>query len=372
MTGGLTDGPGDPRDGSTTPALLAAFDWQARWCEATAPFTARVLRASRAWLAEDPAALATFAALASDPVAAAVPLRWVGGLHLLALQGQQPWVDLWPPAEVGDDPAIAAAVRLAWQKQQTLLRDALSRAPQTNEAQRSAALLPGLLHIAAATGLPLALLEIGASAGLNLWCDRYRLAPAGEPAWAWGGTTAPLTLQPDWTGPAPWSGSAAPLLAVRHRAASDAHPVDLRQPGEALRLASFIWPEQTARLGRLRSAQAAVSAWMAAEGVQVQAVPAARFVHRELQTLRPGMATVLMHSVVWQYIDPAEQQAIIQAMNDAGQRASAAAPLAWLRLEPQAALGDVELRCRLWPGGSEHLLAKCHPHAQRITWLHAS
>ncbi len=356
----------------TTAALLAAFDWQAGWCDAAAPFTARVLRASRAWLSEDRAALDAFAAVASDPQAAAVPLRWVGGLHLLALQGLTPWVDLWPPAGAGDDGALAAAVRLAWQEQQPLLRDALSRAPQTNEAQRSAALLPGLLHIAAATGLPLSLLEIGASAGLNLWCDRYRLETVGGPTWAWGEATAPLTLQPDWTGPVPWRGSGAPALDVRQRAACDAHPVDLRQPGEALRLASFIWPEQGARLARLRSAQEAVAAWMVAEAVQVQALPAARFVQQQLQTPRPGMATVLMHSVVWQYIEPAEQQAIIQAMTLAGERATSAAPLAWLRLEPQGELGDVELRCRLWPGADERLLARCHPHGQRIHWLYSA
>ena len=76
-----------------------------------------------------------------------------------------------------------------------------------------------------------------------------------------------------------------------------------------------------------------------------------------------------MHSVVSQYIDPAEQQAIIDAMDQASRQATAATPLAWLRFEPEGVQGDVELRCRIWPDGSDRLLARCHPHAREITWL---
>lgn len=358
-----------------TTALLAAFEQQAAWCDAPSPFTARLLRASQSWLASNLAAQRDFAALAADPLAAAVPLRWAGGLHLLALQGQEPWASLWPPAEAGpgaNEGALDAAIRLAWQTRQPLLRDALSRPPQTNETQRSAALLPGLLHIAGATGLPLALLELGASAGLNLWCDRYRLAPVAEPPWSWGDARAPVDLQPAWTGPPPWTGAAPPTLVVHSRAACDAHPVNLHQPQEALRLASFIWPDQSARLARLRAAQAAVAGWMAAEGVQVQALPAAEFVQAELALQRPGLATVLMHSVVWQYIAADEQQVIIEAMDHAAARATPAAPLAWLRFEPDGPHGGVELRCRIWPDGSERLLARCHPHGLQVTWLHGA
>ena len=370
-----------------TTALLAAFDQQATWCAQPAPFTARVLRRSRAWLAATPEAHAALSGLSDDPLAAAVALRWAAGLHLLALHGLQPWAGIWPPqghslqAEVAKteaelDAQLDAAIGQAWQTQQPVLRDALSRAPQTNEVQRSAALLPGLLHVAQRTGLPLVLLEIGASAGLNLWCDRYHHAPSvpsgqtGQVTWSWGDPQAPLTLQPAWTGPPPWAPAAAPPpLQVLRRAACDAHPVDLRQPGEALRGASFIWPEQTDRMARLRNAQAAAARWMAADGVAVQPLPAALFADAALRNLQPGAATVLMHSVVWQYIQPQEQHAILHSLDAAGQRATAAAPLAWLRLEPPRADLTVELRCRLWPGGADTLLATAHPHGASVHWL---
>ena len=364
-------------------ALLEAFDRQVAWCRQPSPFSAHVLARSRLWLASEETALAAFAAVAADPLEAAVALRWLAGLHHLALRGLQPWADLWPPITGPvDDDALDAAIAFAWQTQQPALLKALALPPQTNEVQRSAALLPGLLHVAAQTPLPLALVEIGASAGLNLWCDQYRHEHAGPPhgripacaarrqpsdhgGWAWGSTEAALTLRSEWLGAAP----PMPALAIVSRAGCDAMPIDLRQLGEGLRLASFIWPDQPERLARLRAAQAVASACMARSGLRVQAAHAADFVRQQLQRRVLGQALVLMHSVVWQYIPHAEQDDIRAQMEAAGRVATAAAPLAWLRFEPPALDLAMELRCRFWPGGEDRLLARCHPHGARIEWL---
>jgi hypothetical protein len=153
------------------------------------------------------------------------------------------------------------------------------------------------------------------------------------------------------------------------RAACDAHPIALDHADEGLRLASFIWPEQVERLARLNTARSEVARLMATGGVRVEALPAADFLARELADLPPGCATVVMHSVVWQYIPAAEQAAITASIEAAGARASTAAPLAWLRFEPRAVDGHVELRCRLWPSGADRLLARCHPHGTHVEWL---
>ena len=70
----------------------------------------------------------------------------------------------------------------------------LGNAPQTNEIARSAMLLPGFLTVAHETGLPLELVEIGASAGLNLLFDRfhYRYGDA-----EWGQNASPARLVPE-------------------------------------------------------------------------------------------------------------------------------------------------------------------------------
>ena len=351
-------------------ALLDAFDRQMGWCLQPSPFSARVLARSLSWLKANPDALAVLSAVDADPLTAAVPLRWLAGLHHLALQGLQPWADLWPPAaRVAADEALDAAITLAiaaaWRTRQPALRRALALPPQTNEVQRSAALLPGLLHVAAQTTMPLALIEIGASAGLNLWCDHYRHEHG---TWTWGDAASALTLRSDWVGAIP----PAPPLRIVRRAACDAMPIDLSQPGEGLRLASYIWADQPERLARLRAAQRVAAACMDKSGLRVQAARAGDFVRQQLQQRSPGQALVLMHSVVWQYIAKPEQADIGARMEAAGHAATADAPLAWLRFEPPAPDKTVEVRCRFWPGGEDRLLARCHPHAARIEWLAGS
>ncbi len=344
--------------------LLDAFERQSHWCRDKSPFTSRLLSRSRNWLAQDSGARAALAAIAPDPLAAAVSLRWAAALHHLALRGLAPWKDAWPPA-AADDATLDAAIATAWREQRRHVDAALALPPQTNEVQRGVALLPGLLHVAARTGLPLALLEIGASAGLNLWCDRWRYETA---AWTWGDAAAPLTLRCEWIGPSPVE--AGTDLRVVHRMACDRHPIDLHQADESLRLASFIWPDQTERLARLHAARQAAATWMANEGVAVEALSAQQFVQRELAAPAAGRATVLMHSVVWQYIAAEGQAAITTAVEAAGARATADAPLAWLRLEPNANEDGVELRCRLWPGTAHDcVLARGHAHVAQLHWL---
>jgi hypothetical protein len=356
------------RDTAAT-RLLAAFDQQVGWCtQGASPFSASVLALSRRWLEGEPEALALLAAVEADPLAAAVPLRWLGALHHLALLGREPWMTLWPPAEPPHDDALTAAIARAWHDQRAHLVAALARAPQTNEVMRSAALLPGLLHVAQALQRPLHLAEIGASAGLNLWADRYRHEPlcdGADAAWAWGDTAAALTLRATWRGPAPPVG--APLTVAR-RAGCDAAPVDLSQPGEDLRLASFVWADQPERLARLRAAVAGVRPRLAAAAA-VQARQAADFVREQLALRRAGEAFVLMHSVVWQYIAAAEQADIQAQMQAAGANATAASPVAWLCFEPLPGPSlHVALRCTTWPGGEDRLLAEAHPHGAWVHW----
>jgi hypothetical protein len=372
---------------SAASPLLDAFDRQVLWCQPVAPFTALVLQRTRLWLQRDAHAHAVLTAAAmgssqqADPLSAAIPLRWAAALHHLALQGVAPFASLWPSTASGlgvaaagaaaSSPqlkaAIGRALQVAWLKHRPHLDRALAHPPQTNEVQRSAALLPALLHVAAQTKLPLALLELGASAGLNLWCDRYRYAHG---VWQWGDAAAPLVLRSEWLGPKPEvSSEASTDLRVVYRAGCDLHPVDLSRPDEALRLASFVWADQAERLQRLRSAAAAVGPWLQAAGNPVVARPASAFLKAELAQPRLETTTVLMHSVVWQYLGDEEQRLIFTQVESAGQRATASAPLAWVRFEPPAADGHVELRCRIWPGRHDRLLARCHPHGSRIEWL---
>lgn len=332
-------------------SIERAFAAQIGWCRDTSPFTARLLERSWRFLQHDAAALQALAAAADDPLAGAVTLRWAGALHHLALRGLEPWAALWPPAQAGEA-ALDDAIAHAWATQRPLIERALTHAPQTNEVQRSAVLLPGLLALAAEAGRPLALLEIGASAGLNLWPERHRYDFG---AWHWGDPAAALVLRAGWTGAAP---PQAPLHIAR-RAGCDLQPIDVTQPDEALRLQSFVWADQAERITRLQTARECAARWLQDDGVTVQPARAADFVRRELAAAPPDVLPVVMHSIVWQYIPADEQRAIEDTITGAG--------AAWLRFEPPSPERGPELRLRF--AGRDRLLARAHAHVAAIEWL---
>lgn len=346
-------------------SLLEAFERQAGWCERLqAPFMALLMRRAKAHLAAHTGAIHLMLEPAGDPVAGLFALRLAGALHDLALQGLAPWAAVWQDPLAADAAALDAALAAAFTQQPEQLRRFLASAPQTNEVQRSTVLLPGLLHVAQTTGLPVHLIELGASAGLNLWCDRWRHEFG---SWAWGDAASPLTLHTEWRGPLPAARHAA--LTLAGRSSCDLNPIDIDLPAQRRHLQAYIWPDQPARLMRLRTAMAAAAAWQAAAGVRVEQSDAAPYALRELATPRPGLATVVFHSVFWQYL-PAGTRAVLRGHIEAAlARATPAAPLAWLRYEHPGADAPAELRCHLAPGGEDVLLAQVHSHGSWIEWV---
>jgi hypothetical protein len=365
-------------------AVLAALEQQARWCaNLGSPFNAALMAAARDWLQDEPAALATLAAASPDPLAGAVALRLAGALHGLALQGCEPWASLWPqPGRGTQSPAQAAlreACARAWAHKPAHLASYLATAPQTNEVMRSAALWPGWLRVQQRTGArALRVLEIGASAGLNLYADRYAHEHRLEDGSVWrsGHAASTVRLTAQWRGPVPNLACAESALRVSSRAACDLAPVALNTPAARERLLSYVWPDQLERLERTRQALQTVAGLQADGEAAVLAAAALPFLHTQLtRPAAAGECTLIQHSVVWQYLPASEQALVKRLIEQHGQAASVRQPLAWLRLEPAADAnerlpdGGVELRCRLWPGGQDERLAVAHPHGAWVRWL---
>ncbi|HET6971505.1 MAG TPA: DUF2332 family protein [Phenylobacterium sp.] len=290
----------------------------------------------------------------------AVPIRLVNAFNHLALSGEAPELAAaYPQPGRSADPGAAWAVaREEIERRLDHLARFMGHEPQTNEVRRSACLLGGFLTVAAETGLPLRIFEIGASAGLNSYWDRfhYRLGEA-----AWGDPASPVEIPVDWTGPPP------PLDApveVIERHACDRRPTDLSDEAERRRLIACIWPDQFDRLDRSR---AAIDLALA-NGVQVDAADALAWTQARVAP-QAGAATVLYHSIFWQYL-PAETRAGLEvAIRAIGAQASEEAPFAWLRMEPPMDnLATVEVRLTLWPSGQDRRLAVVHPHGAAVAW----
>lgn len=348
---------------TTTDALIESFREQVRWCDKLgSAFTARLLEAMlHDWLDAGPMRALLPAWTSGPPATDLVPLRLAGGLHALALSGRHPALTaLYPPAAARfDAQALVPLLRRLLVDEAEWLRGFLASAPQTNETQRSAVLIGGYAAVAQATGLPLSLREIGASAGLNLAWDRFHYQLGTQ---RWGDPASPVQIVSDWRGAAP---ALPDGIAVADRRGNDLMPVDLGDPLAVLRLRAYVWPDQAARAARLQGAIA-----LAQQGLpRIEAGDAAAWVAHELAVLRAGVATVLVHSVVWLYLPPATRAAIESTLADAGARATPAAPLAWLRMEFYESGAPAELRLTLWPGCEERTLARAHPHGEWVEWL---
>lgn len=291
-----------------------------------------------------------------DPGSSAPALRLMGAVNRLVLQGCLPELAV-RYADWEADPAAAwPTFREALAANADALRPLLDLPVQTNEVARCAALLPGFLAVATRTELPLRLLELGASGGLNLRWDRYRYEAAG---FAWGPPRSPLTIAFDLDGEPP-AGTAA---VVAERRGCDPSPVDSASAEGRLTLLSYLWADQPHRAERLRSALA-----LAAETpALVDRGTAAAWIAERLAEAKPGLATVVFHSIVMQYLEAGEREELATLLRVAGEKATATSPLAWLRMEPAGERADVRLT--FWPGGEEIHLARVGYHGNPVKLL---
>jgi len=233
-------------------------------------------------------------------------------------------------------PAIAAQMR--------------ERSTQTNEAGRCAVLLPVL----AALPQPLALLEVGASAGLCLYPDRY--------AYRYGdrtlGTGEPV-LDCDLTGTAPPDRRPE----VVWRAGLDLNPLDVTDPADLAWLDALIWPEHAHRRARLHAAAAIAAADppLLVRGDLVDDLAA-------LAARAPAGATlVVFHTSVLYYVAPERRRAFARQVQ--------ALPARWLSNDaPDVLPYDGLPACP--PGGLHNVLALdgrplawTRPHGQGLTWF---
>ena len=334
--------------------------WQAEWCARLgSPLYSAILEASADDVEIAGPAWRLLEGRESEPPRSFLALRLAGAVHRLVLMGELPELEPLYPS-VGGEADLELAPRrfvkvLEGRAQD--VREHLDRPVQTNEVARCAGLIGGFLLVASETRLPLSVYEVGASAGLNLRFDRYRYSSGSA---GWGDPASPVRFEEVFDGAAPPFD--APL-SVAERRGCDASPLDPCADEDRLTLMSYVWPDQTERFGRLRAALEVA----ARDQVTVERAGAAEWAARVLAERRPGVATVLFHSVVVQYLTAEEGAALHGAITAAGSRATSDAPFAWLFLEPGEEEADVRLTT--WPGGQERLLARAGFHSTRVRWI---
>lgn len=234
---------------------------------------------------------------------------------------------------------------------------ALAHATQTNEAARCA------LHVPALAGIdgPLALLEVGASAGLCLYPDRYSYRYTGHPQLDPASGPSEVVLDCAASGPLPVP---TRLPEVLWRGGIDLNPLDVRHPDDLAWLDALVWPEHDDRRERLRAA-AAITAddppRIVAGDLNERLVALAAEVPRDA-------TLVVFHTVVLMYLDADQRERFVETVQ--------ALPGHWLSVEPRTVFPAIRVRDDV-PNESSDLvlaldgvqLAWAQPHGRAIRWV---
>ena len=340
--------------------LFEQLGQQAQWCDRLGSklYAALLHEAARDALAGGPVWAALREHLPAPLLEVMLPLRFMAAMHSLVLRGRAPDLARYYPSVGGDEPADEA-----WPAFVSALEDnldevrALSGSPvQTNEVGRCAALIGGFLRVAHDTGMPLRLLEVGSSAGLNLRWDRYRYE---SPAGSWGPIDSAVRLT--WDAPPPHLDASVEIV---ERSGCDPSPLNPLDEDDRIRLLSAVWPDQVERVERTRGA------FVEATHVPVRLDEGSATTWLPAQLARPAerVATVVFHSIVLQYLSDRQRDEFLRVVDEAGARATNHAPLAHLTLEPDPGMSGFPVRLRTWPGGDEIVVARSGPHGADVAW----
>lgn len=257
-----------------------------------------------------------------------------------------------------------------------------TRATQTNEVGRCATLMPALMGLADG-GRALGLVEVGASAGLNLLLDHYGYRyqpPAASDAVVIDGAS-PLLLSCSLRGGlVPAFAPQVPVIASR--SGVDRAPVDLGDPAQARWLVACQWPDQPERVHRARTAIAMAHG----RRPRIRTGDAVDDVASEVAAVGDGVLPVVFSTWVMSYLATERQQDFVAVLDSVGQErdlslvfseqpevvpglvaAGALPPRPDGRPDgPATALVRVD-----WRGGrrSAVRLADQHPHGTWLEWL---
>ncbi|HLW75356.1 MAG TPA: DUF2332 domain-containing protein [Bryobacteraceae bacterium] len=332
--------------------FAASCRYQAEWCQKLgSPLYQAILlkladdvTGGRSWAAIEP--------YARDERRTLLPLRLLAGVHRMVLTGELPELARYYPSAGGTANNRAAEVFLDTIATRAI---AIPTAVQTNEISRCCALLPGFLEIARRTTLPMRLMEIGCSAGLNLRWDRYHYATANG---GWGEADSPVQFPDVYSGKAP---AIATHVSIAGRNGCDLNPIDATTTNGRLDLLSFIWADQVERFAALDRAIEIARRVPAA----IDRANAMEWLESKLAAPARGVVTVVFHSIVMMYLTPEQRARVEKIVRDAGSCASDDAPLAWLQME--AGGEETQVTLAFWPGGERIHIADAGFHGRTVS-----
>ncbi|MFI5036170.1 MAG: DUF2332 family protein [Acidimicrobiales bacterium] len=291
------------------------------------------------------------------------PMLVLAALHLLALEGHAVLGPLYEDVRHGRLTSTARMVDVVTAVLRTdadLVRAELHRSTQTNEPGRSAVLRAALPY--AVPGVRrVNLVDVGTSAGVNLYLDQFPVAPVDD--------GNPLTLVCEDVGPIDRSRA---LPTIVSRTGVDLHPLDLAEPDDQRWLEACVWPEERRRFERMEAIIRARPTWPT---VKIIAGDALERLDEALDFGEPRVTTVVMNTWFAAYLTREAQAAYFARLTER----CAEGTVAWISIElpvavnwpsprgstPAPQVGATQVMVTP-PGGRPTHFGWCHHHGR---WL---
>ncbi len=293
-----------------------------------------------------------------------LPNLFFGAVHFLLLKGvQDPLSNFYP--SIATQPSAGDAFpyfRNFCLAHSDDIRELIStRLVQTNEVGRCACLVPAYGLVASeSAGRPLSIVEVGASAGLNLLWDQY-MYKYSDGRYC-GNAASVVQLE------CALKGSNLPPLpetfpAIGHRIGVDLNPITLDDPEQVLWLRALIWPEHRKRAELLQNA------------VQLARQQQPKVVQGDMEELLPGIlenvpkeeTLCIVHSFVLSFVQQKARDHLAAIASQVGQRR----PVSVISMEWY----EEWERARLWltnhrgQSAESRVLANCDSHGTWLEWL---
>lgn len=315
--------------------------------------------------------------LAAPPNQARATLL-LAAVHFLLLKGVEHPLARWYPSVVSTDSdssssdnseGAADLFRSFCQDQHTTLTALIKEGrTQTNDVRRAAALVMGLQEVARINHSDLALIELGASAGLNLLYEHYGYR-FGRTSLGNSNSQVVVSVSVD---DAIESRVKSVVPGCVSATGIDLAPIDLSSVEQVLWLRSFVWPELSADAARL----------MAAIKIARDAPPevmrgSAKQLHHVVNSVPDGVLPVIFHSTLLTYLDRSQRSTFFDTLSELG----STRPLAWIALEspgllaarngvdlglPNSVNSTFALTATVWSGGRRSItpIAQVDPYGR--------
>lgn len=290
-----------------------------------------------------------------------VPNMLFGAVQYLLLQGEGSELRPYYPGLVEQPKGMGSCYphfrSFVLKHEGRLIEILKNKRVQTNEVRRCAYLYPAFCSIYDKVRKPLALVELGCSAGLQLLWDQYSYSYGPGASYGNDGSKVRMTSEIRGDRPPFLLPSSPPVV---YRMGIDLHVNDVRNPEHFLWLRALIWPGYHDRVAMLEQA---VEVLQHQSGIQFREGDGTELLPEIVQDIPEESVICVFHTHVANQIPESSKRNLLQHLSEIGRARDI--------VHVYNNMWDGDLHADYMLGGerSEYTIARTDGHARWFEWL---